>query len=89
MGGKVGGDIEQMRTLARMFNTNAGKLDTIIKDLNSRTVDSDSIWSGPAANRFRGEWDQARATFEKMVQALEEAGAAVRQSAQQIERATQ
>jgi WXG100 family type VII secretion target len=84
--GNIGGDPEEMRRMARMFNDNAGKLDGIVKDLNSRTVDSESIWRGPAADRFRGEWDQARGSFEKMVQALEQASTAVKQNAAAIER---
>jgi WXG100 family type VII secretion target len=83
---KIGGDVEEMRRLARMFHDNSGKLEGIIQDLNSKTLDSERIWSGPAADRFRGEWDQARGSFEKMVRALDDAHTAIKQNASAIER---
>jgi WXG100 family type VII secretion target len=83
-----GGNVEEMNDMARMFTSNAGKLDGIIKDLNSRTADSDRIWSGPAADRFRGDWQEARSAFEKMRQSLQEASTAVSKHAQNIEAAT-
>ncbi|MEV5480045.1 MULTISPECIES: WXG100 family type VII secretion target [Streptomyces] len=83
-----GGNIEEMQQLAKIFSANAGKLNGVISDLNSRTVDSDRIWTGPAADRFRSAWSEARASFEKMRQALEEASTAVTKSAQNIETAT-
>jgi WXG100 family type VII secretion target len=84
--GNIGGDPEELRRMARMFHDNSGKLDGIIRDLNSRTVDSETIWKGPVADRFRGEWDQARTTFEQMVKSLDEASRAVSQNAANIER---
>ncbi|MFI7650786.1 WXG100 family type VII secretion target [Micromonospora sp. NPDC049460] len=83
-----GGNIEEMHRLAKMFTANAAKLNGIINDLNGRTASSDAIWTGPAADRFRSEWSEARAAFERMRQALDEAGTAVTKSAQNIEAAT-
>lgn len=83
-----GGNVDEMRELARMFTSNAGTLDGIIRDLNGRMVDSDRIWSGPAAERFRSDWQEARSAFEKMRQSLQEASTAVTKHAQNIEAAT-
>jgi WXG100 family type VII secretion target len=83
-----GGNLEEMHHMAKMFSANAGKLQGIIGDLNNRTVDSDRIWTGPAADRFRQAWNEARGSFEKMRHALEEASTAVTKSAQNIEAAT-
>jgi WXG100 family type VII secretion target len=77
-----------MRQMAKTFSTNAKQLSGIINDLNSRTVDSDRIWTGPAADRFRTDWHEARAAFEKMRHALDEASAAINKNAQNIESAT-
>ena len=83
-----GGNLEEMRDMARMFSTNAGKLDGLIRDLNNRTSGSDNIWTGPAAERFRSDWQQARSAFEKMHQSLQDASTAVNKSAENIESAT-
>lgn len=83
-----GGNLEEMHQLAKMFSANAGKLGGIINDLNSRTASSDAIWTGPAADRFRSAWSEAKASFDKMRHALDEASTAVTKSAQNIEAAT-
>lgn len=83
-----GGNLEEMHQLAKIFTTNASKLNGVITDLNGRTVDSDRIWTGPAADRFRSAWNEAKGSFEKMRQALDEASTAVTKSAQNIESAT-
>jgi WXG100 family type VII secretion target len=88
MAGLRGGNLEEMHQLAKMFSANATKLDGIINDLNGRTASSQDIWTGPAADRFRSAWNEAKTSFEKMRQALDEAGTAVTRSAQNIESAT-
>ncbi|BCB75427.1 hypothetical protein GCM10022251_29450 [Phytohabitans flavus] len=83
-----GGNVEEMQQLARLFSANSGKLNSVISDLNSKTVDSERIWTGPAADRFRSAWGEAKTAFEKMRQALDEASSAVSKNAQNIEQAT-
>jgi WXG100 family type VII secretion target len=83
-----GGNLEEMHQLAKNFTANASKLNGVISDLNSRTADSERIWTGPNADRFRTAWNEARSSFEKMRQALDEASTAVTKSAQNIEAAT-
>jgi WXG100 family type VII secretion target len=88
MAGLRGGHPEEMQQLAKMFTANATKLNGIINDLNSRTASSQDIWTGPAADRFRSAWSEAKTSFEKMRQALDEAYTAVTKSAQNIDAAT-
>lgn len=83
-----GGNVEEMHQLAKNYAHNARQLHGIITDLNSRTAGSDSIWTGPAADRFRNAWQEARGSFEKIRQALDEASTAVTKHAQNIEAAT-
>lgn len=84
-----GGDIDAMRTMATMFSKNARILGEVIHDLDSKIVDSDRIWSGPAAEQFRGDWREAKASFQKMRQALDDAHTAVNKNAEAIQRATE
>ncbi|MFL6141166.1 MAG: WXG100 family type VII secretion target [Labedaea sp.] len=83
-----GGNLEEMHQMAKSYASNAKQLHGIITDLNSRTTGSDQIWTGPAAERFRTAWHEARSSFEKMRQALEEASSAINKHAQNIEAAT-
>ena len=83
-----GGNLEEMHQMAKSFASNAKQLHGIITDLNSRTTGSDNIWTGPAADRFRNAWQEARGSFEQMRQALDEASSAINKHAQNIEAAT-
>jgi WXG100 family type VII secretion target len=83
-----GGVVEEMRDMSKMFGRNAGSLGEIIRNLNSRIVSSDSIWKGPDAEQFRGEWQDAKSAFERMHKALQDASTAVNRAAERIERAT-
>jgi WXG100 family type VII secretion target len=87
--GLRGGQTDQMRQLASKFRSDASTLHGLVTSLNSDTVNSQPIWQGPAADRFRGEWSTFKATLDKLVAALEEAGAAVEKNAQNIDLATQ
>jgi WXG100 family type VII secretion target len=85
---KVGGDVAEMREMAKMYTRNAQQLAEIIRDLNTNTGNSERIWTGPAAERFRTAWNDARPQFDTMRTALDEAGTAVNKNAQNIEDAT-
>jgi WXG100 family type VII secretion target len=87
--GLRGGQIEQMRQLASKFRSDAQTLQGLITSLNADTSNSTSIWTGPAADRFRGDWSSFKPTLDKLVAALEEAGSAIDKNAQNIEAATQ
>lgn len=83
-----GGNLEEMHQMAKSFASNSKQLHGIITDLNSRTTGSENIWTGPAADRFRNAWQEARGSFEQMRQALDEASSAITKHAQNIEAAT-
>jgi WXG100 family type VII secretion target len=86
--GLRGGNLEEMHALAKNFSTHAKQLASITSDLDRRTKDSDRIWTGPAADRFRHAWQEAHASFVKMHSALDEASTAIDKQAQNIEAAT-
>ena len=86
--GLRGGNLEEMRALAKNFSSHARQLQSITGDLDRRTKDSDRIWTGPSADRFRHAWHEAHASFVKMHEALDEASKAIDVQAQNIEAAT-
>lgn len=79
--GIMGGDPDGMRRLASLFERHGRELDQIVRDLNSNTVSSESIWQGPGANKFREAWSQAKPSFDKMVVAFHEANKDISQRA--------
>jgi WXG100 family type VII secretion target len=86
--GLRGGNLAEMHALAKNFSSHARQLQSITSDLDRRTKDSDRIWTGPAADRFRHAWQEAHTAFVKMHQALDEASQAIDKQAQNIEAAT-
>lgn len=85
MAGMYGADVEQLRALARSFDTAATRLD------NDRMSVGNAIrvqaWVGPVAVRFRAEWDSSHSV--KMAQAaarLHTAASALRRNADDQER---
>ena len=87
-GDKRGGNLGALHDRSTMFSKHSKNLDQIIRDLNGKTVNSQNDWWGPGADRFRQAWQEAKSSFDKMAQALEEGGQDVKKSAQNIERAT-
>ncbi|GAB2820397.1 hypothetical protein GCM10022221_17890 [Actinocorallia aurea] len=83
-----GGNLGQMEELSRLFSKHSRNLDSLIKDLNGRTVGSSEIWWGPGADRFRGAWAEAKSAFDRMAVALEEGAGDIRRSQANIEAAT-
>jgi WXG100 family type VII secretion target len=83
-----GADLGQLRQLASTFDKDAEALDSLVTSLNGDTNGSTEIWKGPAADRFRAEWNELRPTFGKFVQGLHEAAKAIRSNADNIEAAT-
>lgn len=81
----IGGSPEQMRELARIFDKHSAGLQALIKDLNGRTVNSTGIWKGDHANKFRGSWHEAKASFDKMALALQEAHKFINSKAQSLD----
>ncbi|MDT9690562.1 WXG100 family type VII secretion target [Streptomyces sp. P9(2023)] len=83
-----GADIERLRDLAKLFGTKAGDLQSLITALNTATSSSTGYWKGPKSNQFRTDWENARGTFSKWVDTLNDAQKSASTSADNIERAT-
>ncbi|MFD3539753.1 WXG100 family type VII secretion target [Streptomyces sp. NPDC055254] len=83
-----GADIKQLRELSKLFSRRAGDLQTLISDLNSSTSGSTGYWKGPKSDQFRQDWENARGTFSKWVDTLNDASKSASTSADNIERAT-
>ena len=84
-----GGRTDEMRQLASQFDNHAGQIGQLIQDLNAQTTGSMDIWKGPAADRFRSDWESYKPTLDKLVQSLHEASQAINQNAENIDMATQ
>jgi WXG100 family type VII secretion target len=52
---EIGGDIEQLSALERTFTQQGQAVETLRSTISS-TLDTTS-WRGPAAERFRSEWN--------------------------------
>ena len=67
---QLGLDPEQMGTLQKSFQRDAGTIRTLAKQLDSQL--RAAWWKGTDADRFRSEWDGThRALLEKVSAALE------------------
>ncbi|MDT0439288.1 MULTISPECIES: WXG100 family type VII secretion target [Streptomyces] len=83
-----GADLQQLRELSKLYKQKAHDLQVLIKELDSKTSGSQSIWKGPKAERFRQDWQDVKPTFSKWVDTLNEASKSSNTSADNIERAT-
>src|SRR5580700_10874692 len=72
-----GGVIDEMHQMAKQWSAQAGQLRQLTNSLNSSTANSQAIWSGPGADKFRSEWQQCRAAFEKMATTLDDGSQAI------------
>lgn len=88
MTGLRGGQTGDMRSLAGKFRRDADMLTAVVSSLNSETSGSEAIWKGPAADRFRGDWQQVKPTLDKLVAVLSEAARAIETNAKNIDNAT-
>jgi WXG100 family type VII secretion target len=86
--GQRGGQTERMRELAGKFRRDSGQMQELIRGLDAETTNSNGIWQGPAADRFRGDWSSFKPTLDKLVQSLDEAARAIDKNAQAIDAAT-
>lgn len=88
MPGLYGGSLGDMQQLSSHFNSESETLQSLIGRLNTDTNNSSSIWTGPAADRFRSDWQGFQPTLNKLVAALQDASKAVATNASNIEAAT-
>lgn len=87
MAAMVGANLEQMQALQRSFHAEAHN----VGDLAARIagVLHGTAWTGPAADAFRGQWDERFApALAQLREALEHNGALVAERAQAIHQAT-
>ncbi len=82
----VGAELADMDRLTKDFTTNGQSAADIKKTFDSSL--SSTHWTGPAAEKFRSEWQQFSPTLVKIQQALDEASTAVNKRRKAINIAT-
>src|SRR4051812_48676530 len=55
-GGFYGADVDELRTLAKQFDTAASQLESVGTTLSS-SVNQTQAWQGPDASQFRSDWN--------------------------------
>lgn len=84
-----GADIQRLRDLATTFGEKATLLrEEIVESLSTLSEDSEGYWKGPAADRFRQEFRDAKPTFNSFADALDSAKQSANTNADNIEAAT-
>ena len=83
---QIGADIQQLATLSRSFNTQAGNVEALITAINGQI--GGTWWVGPAHDKFLDQWNsQFVPTLRNLTEALRTAGADVENRRQRIEAA--
>jgi len=74
--GAIGGEIEQLSSLQSTFGNQSGAVEELTRVITTQLTNT--VWQGPAADRFRGSWDGEFApTLKRLAEALVEAGTEV------------
>lgn len=72
----LGGDPQQMHQLASTFRAEAGAVEQLTARIGASL--GNTVWTGPAADRFRQEWETSfRQGLARLQQALEQNAAIV------------
>jgi uncharacterized protein YukE len=83
----LGGELETMATLKGKLNEQANTVATLTSTVDQQV--KNTVWSGPAADRFRELWDgQFKQTLEQLRIALNDAATEVNNRAEAIRVAT-
>lgn len=82
----VGGDLADLTQLATSLKSSGDHV-VQIKATLDRAVSS-AVWTGPAAQRFKGDWQQFAPVMTKLQHALDEAAREVDRRRDAIDRAT-
>ena len=80
----LGADVEELDRLSKTFKSEAQKIQSVLKTVNSRVaavVGKD--WKGGDAKRFKSAWDGYKPQLKNVVQALEDAAQLVKREAAQ------
>lgn len=73
---QIGAQMEQMQSLRSTFDREAGQVGELLSTINGQV--GSTWWVGPAADRFRDQWNsQFAPTLRQLQTALQEAGAEV------------
>jgi uncharacterized protein YukE len=85
LAGYLGGDPEQMRTLARAFEQAAQRLENVGREVSSRL--SGTPWTGPDADRYRSQWHgESLAKMRGVASALHDAASSLLRNAAEQEK---
>lgn len=83
----LGGDPQQMQQLAQTFRAEAGAVEQLTARINGTL--NNTVWTGPAADRFRQEWETSfRQALTRLQEALNENAAVVDNRMRAITEAT-
>lgn len=86
MAQKVGGELTSMAGLKKSLDTNANRTVELKNAVKSQL--NNTVWEGPAANRFRDAWNnEFEPALAKLTEALKEAGQEVQRRKDALERA--
>jgi Proteins of 100 residues with WXG len=82
-----GADVEQLRTLGTKLQAGASTIEQERSNL-TRLLDS-TVWKGPDADHFRGEWSGAHTSaLNQVIQALKDAGQKATRNANEQDQAS-
>jgi uncharacterized protein YukE len=62
----IGGEVEQLAALKALFDRQSAMIGEIVSSIRSQM--GNTYWEGPAAQRFRGDW---QSTHESQLQRLQ------------------
>ena len=87
MSNMVGGSLEQMQGLEQQLTTDAQTVGELQRRISSAVANT--TWTGPAAERFRSEWNGTFVSaLSRLQEALNENAMVVRNRRQAIQTAT-
>lgn len=87
MSGILGGDLAQLDSLRKTFTDQAGAVEALRGTIDG--VLGSTQWTGPAADRFRGEWTSSFVpALRRLQEALTDSSAVVSRRRDAIQAAT-
>lgn len=85
---KIGADIGQLQALKATFDKEAEDVGRLMSALDRQIQQDNTWWIGPAADKFRNEWNGTfKPNLQKLQAALKEAGTEVENRRRAIETA--
>lgn len=71
MSDRIGGSIEQMKTMGTKFSAESAELESLVSRVSAQLASTQ--WEGGAAQRFRDQWDgEFKSTFVAVANGLRE-----------------